>query len=176
MLTDLILGKYSILILGYQPDYIYVRNFLCVGIPYFTIGIYLRMYWEKILSIKYVTMFAMVLSFFFCLTTLLEKRGLEFLEKNATRDHYLSSTLLAISLFITFVSVHRQTPNCLTKIGEKDSLYIYILHPLFIIFFSKLNAMMSEQWNMIYNVIAPFIILGSTLTFVYILRKTTILK
>ncbi|KAA3702698.1 acyltransferase, partial [Bacteroides salyersiae] len=33
LLTDLILGKYSLLTLGIELNYIYIRNFLFVGIP-----------------------------------------------------------------------------------------------------------------------------------------------
>ena len=38
LLADLILGKYSLLTLGIELNYIYIRNFLFVGIPYFSIG------------------------------------------------------------------------------------------------------------------------------------------
>ena len=36
--ADLLFGKYSLLVLGREYPYIFVRNFLCVGIPYFCIG------------------------------------------------------------------------------------------------------------------------------------------
>ena len=42
LMGDLILGKYSVLLLGREFPYILVRNFLFVGIPYFCIG------WKKI--------------------------------------------------------------------------------------------------------------------------------
>ena len=35
---DLIFGKYSLLLWNQEIDYIYVRNYLFVGIPYFAIG------------------------------------------------------------------------------------------------------------------------------------------
>ena len=38
LMGDLILGKYSVLLLGREFPYILVRNFLFVGIPYFCIG------------------------------------------------------------------------------------------------------------------------------------------
>lgn len=41
---DLVLGKYSLLFMGREFDYIYVRNFLCVGIPYFLIGVWVKIY------------------------------------------------------------------------------------------------------------------------------------
>ena len=38
LLTDLILGKYSLLFLDREFPVIYVRNFLFVGLPYFALG------------------------------------------------------------------------------------------------------------------------------------------
>lgn len=42
LLGDLALGKYSLLLLNHEYPYVYVRNFLFVGIPYFTIGIFIK--------------------------------------------------------------------------------------------------------------------------------------
>lgn len=42
LLGDLVLGKYSLLLLNHEFPYVYVRNFLFVGIPYFTIGVYIK--------------------------------------------------------------------------------------------------------------------------------------
>lgn len=49
---DLIFGKYSILIWGREFPYILVRNFLCVGIPYFAIGCLIKRHWAKLSSVK----------------------------------------------------------------------------------------------------------------------------
>lgn len=42
LIADLVLGKYSLLIFHREFPYILVRNFLCVGIPYFCIGNFIR--------------------------------------------------------------------------------------------------------------------------------------
>ena len=42
LVIDLIIGKYSILIMGHEFPYIYARNFLFVGLPYFLIGAYIK--------------------------------------------------------------------------------------------------------------------------------------
>ena len=52
LLTDLVLGKYSRLILGIELPFILVRNFLCVGLPYFLIGDILSMNKTKIKSLS----------------------------------------------------------------------------------------------------------------------------
>lgn len=38
LIIDLVFGKYSLIIFHHEFPYILVRNFLCVGIPYFCIG------------------------------------------------------------------------------------------------------------------------------------------
>lgn len=43
LITDLIMGKYSLLIMNREFPYIYVRNFLFVGLPYFLIGAYMKL-------------------------------------------------------------------------------------------------------------------------------------
>lgn len=42
LMTDLVFGKYSILILNREYPYVLVRNFLFVGMPYFLIGAYIK--------------------------------------------------------------------------------------------------------------------------------------
>lgn len=42
LIADLVFGKYSLFILHREFPYIIVRNFLCVRIPYFCIGNFIR--------------------------------------------------------------------------------------------------------------------------------------
>lgn len=42
LIADLLFGKYSLLVFHREFPYILVRNFFCVGIPYFCIGDYVR--------------------------------------------------------------------------------------------------------------------------------------
>lgn len=42
LLTDLAFGKYSIVIFNREFPYIFVRNFLFVGLPYFALGAFLK--------------------------------------------------------------------------------------------------------------------------------------
>ena len=41
-MTDLAFGKYSLVVFGKESPYILVRNFLCVGLPYFALGAMLK--------------------------------------------------------------------------------------------------------------------------------------
>ena len=67
--ADLAFGKYSLLIF-HQSPYILVRNFLCVGIPYFCIGNLIR---EKRCSEKWNRKILQVLIVVFTITSLAEK-------------------------------------------------------------------------------------------------------
>ena len=42
LMTDLAFGKYSLVVFGKEFPYILVRNFLCVGLPYFALGAMLK--------------------------------------------------------------------------------------------------------------------------------------
>ena len=43
LIIDLIMGKYSLLIMNREFPFIYVRNYLFVGLPYFLIGAYIKL-------------------------------------------------------------------------------------------------------------------------------------
>ncbi len=89
---------------------------------------------------------------------------------NTTRDHYISSTFLAVSLFLLFLSLKQSKVNVFSKLGEKDSLYIYILHPLFMTFFSVANKYLSNMWQEMYLYCSPLIVLAATVLFSKTLR------
>lgn len=112
----------------------------------------------------------------FSLTSIIENRLLIELHANTTRDHYISSTFLAISLFILFLSITQTKANALSALGEKDSLYIYIFHPLFGMFFSTVNKYLPNLWQEIYLYGAPAIILIMTIIFSKSLRILHIIK
>lgn len=64
------------------------------------------------------------------MTTLLERNLLVRLNLNATRDHYLSTTILAISTFLFFLFYVPPAKNFISKIGQYDTTEIYIIHPI----------------------------------------------
>lgn len=165
LLADLILGKYSLLTLGQELNYIYIRNFLFVGIPYFSIGVFIKKRYNNgnICACKYLFLGGAVL---FSLTSLLERYLLENYGINAIRDHYISTTLLSICLFLLAISFSQmRSCSVWVLLGAKYSLYIYVLHPLVDYCFKYLNKMlMPHCWNqLIYLYGAPFIVLISTI-------------
>lgn len=52
LLIDLCLGKYSLLLWHKEFPYIWVRNFLCVGLPYLSIGMLLKCWKDYIFGLK----------------------------------------------------------------------------------------------------------------------------
>lgn len=176
LLMDLCLGKYSIVLWHKEFPFILVRNFLCVGIPYFAMGMLLKHWKDKILAFKKLHILATDCIILFSLTSLLENRLLIEFNMNATRDHYISSTFLAVSLFILFISIVQEKANLFSTLGEKDSLYIYIFHPLFMRFFSVVNKCLPVAWQEIYSFASPVIILVMTIMFSRILRILHIIR
>ena len=134
LLGDLVLGKYAILIWGREFSYILVRNFIFVGIPYFTIGMMMK---EKKLRLSGWTIPI------FILTTFCERFLLVSLNANAARDHYLSTTFLAIAVMSAALGYKGHVLKFGVRIGRDYSTWIYIVHPIFIAcfgwFFSKIG-------------------------------------
>ena len=157
---DLILGKYSLLLLKREFPYILVRNFLFVGIPYFCIG---RLLSKKTGKHKKSVLFALTALFSF--TSLLERYLLVQSDLNTARDHYISSTLLAVTVFLLFLDIGRGgRPLPLEKIGRKYSGWVYIVHPIFITVLSfaarQLNVYESYQF------VAPVLVYFAAVAFV----------
>lgn len=176
LMTDLCFGKYSLALWNMEIPYICVRNFLCVGVPYFAIGMFIKKWHNELLGIRYLPLLTIGGGVLFSLTTLLENRLLVELNLNAMRDHYASSTFLAVSLFLFFLSARQVGKNVLSELGEKDSLYIYILHPLFDIFFQTINKHMPIAWLDTYLYLSPIIILIATILLGKTLRILHIIK
>lgn len=175
LLVDLCLGKYSIVLWHREFPYIIVRNFLCVGIPYFSIGLFLSQkheYISKMNILRILTLGGVIL---FSVSSIIENRILVNVGMNATRDHYISTTFMAVSMFLLFTTYKQKTPNLLSRMGEKDSLYIYIFHPLFMYFFNTVNKYLPDLWQVIYLYVSPIVILIVTILFCTTLRKIHII-
>lgn len=143
LLADLIFGKYSVAILGKKIPYIYVRNFLCVGLPYFCIGDYIR---QRELSGKsgkrnLVLLGGMIPVFW--MTTLAERFLLRYYKVNAPREHYISTTFLAVAAFLFFLEYGKRNRggkifHWTAAIGLRYSLMIYLIHPAIVTYFHLL--------------------------------------
>lgn len=102
LIIDLVFGKYSLIIFHHEFPYILVRNFLCVGIPYFCIGNIIR---ERKYAEKCNKRIPQIMIIVFAISSFLERFILVKAGANATRDHYISTTFLAISFFVYALKV-----------------------------------------------------------------------
>ena len=136
LIIDLIFGKYSLLIWNRELPVEYLRNWLFVGIPYFTIGRVIKTNETRIRQLVFKTglnKYCEVVIILFVMSAILERAVLVYHNVNATRDHYFSTTLLAISVFI-YCIMKTQQVNKLSNIGKKETTVIYIVHPAIITF------------------------------------------
>ena len=165
LIADLAFGKYSLLIFRREFPYILVRNFFCVGIPYFCIGNLIR---EKQCAGKWNKKVLQVFIVVFAITTLAERFALVNAGLNATRDHYISTTFLAICLFVYTLKSNWHNKE-FAAIGRKYSTWIYIIHPIFITVFSIVVGKLGVR--SIYRCIAPIVVYCATLILLIILQK-----
>lgn len=177
LLADLCLGKYSLVLWGREFPNILTRNFLCVGIPYFMIGTLIKHYKVRFLSYQRLRLLTLGGVILFSLTNIMENRLLTEADMNATRDHYISSTFLAISLFLYFLYFKQTKSNFISDLGEKDSLYVYIFHPLIIMIFPILREVMPMLWSDFYiSYWIPLVILMASIVLSRILRAVHVIK
>lgn len=169
LVADLVFGKYSLLIFRHEFPYVLVRNFLCVGLPYFCIGNVIR---EKQWSPDQNVLLALITTFTF--TGMVERFLLVNIGMNATRDHYISTTLLAVCLFL-YVLKSNWNNKKLADIGRTYSTWLYIIHPIFITVFLIITK--RAGLYSLYRFVAPIVVYLVTLTFLVILERVkTIVK
>ena len=113
----------------------------------------------------------MSILFAFAITTLAERFALVNAGLNATRDHYISTTLLSICLFVYALKSNWHNER-VAVIGRKYSTWLYIIHPIFITAFSMIVGKLGIK--SIYRCVAPIVVYCATLVFLIILRKVKI--
>ena len=123
LVIDIAFGKYSLLLFGREFDYVFIRNWIFVGIPFYTIGLLLREKGYRIGSWGVPV---------FILTTDLERYLLVANGLNATRDQYISTTFLSIAVFSVALEYRGSINECVAKVGREYSTWLYIVHPIFI--------------------------------------------
>ena len=169
--VDLVFGKYSLCIWGREFPVELLRNWLFVGLPYFLLGVLIKKKEAVIRSFfRGKQQWLLVVTILFILTTMLERYSLVELSLNSTRDHYLSSTFLAVSLFILCISSSDIDPNNLfANLGRHESTMIYIIHPAIITVVAIVEKYIGLQWGI--SVINPFLVFGISLLFAMLHSK-----
>lgn len=110
------------------------------------------------------------------MTSILEKIILLNIGMSPAREHYLSTTFLAISLFMFVLSFKDVKFSRISLLGGRDSLYIYVFHPLFIITLPVVIKRLPTVVDLCFQWTAPFVILILTIILTITLRKIKIIK
>ncbi len=174
LICDLLFGKYSLLILQVSIPHIWVRNWLFVGLPYFSIGMLIRKNEEWIIKhVNYSVVFLFLI--IGCIGTILEKSILVYIGKNAIRDHYLSTTILAVSVFIFFVFMMVSKLLKLSYVGEHFSTWIYVLHPIVLDIINLITKRFGALFNNCFNWVRPLIVYFATILLIALINKMHIL-
>ncbi len=129
LFIGLLLGRYSLLLLDIKVPLRYSRNFIFCGLPYFFLGMAIKQHENKIKDWAANRKLLLIISIaIFTLTTLLECKLL-FMKADQVGDLYLSTTFLAISVFIlSLVCKNMNAKNQFVLIGRNESTMIYIIH------------------------------------------------
>lgn len=160
LIVDILLGKYSILLFGREFDYFIVRNWIFVGIPFFSIGMFLR-------DTKYrIGWWGIPV---FILTTILERYLLVTSGLNATRDQYISTIFLSIAVFSVALEYKGHINDRMAKAGREYSAWLYIVHPIFITCLTFVVCKMGMQH--IWRYIGSFVIFIVSLIFVAVVTE-----
>lgn len=168
LIGDLALGKYSLLLFNVKIPYILVRNFLFVGIPYFCLGGIIKKAYLHGNIIKIKKPILELLMVLFAFTTLLEKFLLVQFGMNAARDHYISTTLSAVAVFLFTLKCNGHN-KMMANLGKNYSTWIYILHPIFIDIIRFITSNVGIQH--VYSYMEPFVVYLITTAFLVCVTK-----
>lgn len=160
LVMDIAFGKYSLLLFGREFDYVFIRNWIFVGIPFYTIGLLLREKEYRIGSWGVPV---------FILTTVLERLLLVANGLNATRDQYISTTFLSIAVFSVALEYKGYVNERVAKVGQEYSTWLYIVHPIFITCLTFVADRMGMHY--IWGYIGSFVVFTVSFVFVSVLTE-----
>lgn len=166
----LLLGKYAVLFFGKEIPSTYTRNAWLVGFPYFLLGIFIKENYALIqrMKQKYIIVLVVLSTVFCCI----ERMILVANNLNASRDSYVFTPVMAVALFILFLTIDvNDHNNLLVNYGIKYSLALYIIHPLFVRFEVKIFNM-NSWWQ--YVGVAMVFVLSSIIAVIWVNCKNKI--
>lgn len=106
----------------------------------------------------------------------MEKTILLDLGKSPMREHYVSTTFLAICLFMFVLSFKNVQSSKISQLGERDSLYIYVFHPLLVMTLPMIIKRMPINLSSFCQYAAPLVVLVATIIFTVLIRKINLIK
>lgn len=166
LVAGLIFGTYSEVLLGCNTEIYITRNFLFTGLPYFTMGLFIKRMQGYIISRTGLCVAAVAGAISYLLG--MAESSVPQLSNGVV---YASTAILAPTLLILFLNIKQTKDNLFSNMGREDSLYIYILHFLIVIVLMNKNCYTKPGFEYI---CAP-LVFCTTLAIIYILRKLKII-
>lgn len=162
LVVGISLGNYSKLFFNREFSNTVARNWIFVGIPYFTIGIIIHNH-EAFLKDHICKEKAVGSIAVFMILGIVEKTVL--CNSQYTRDMYFTTAPLAILVFLFTIFYLNQTDTVTSKIGQKYSTLVYIVHyAIFLILSSFLNR---TSLNGVYSYFRPIVVYSVALLTAY---------
>ena len=125
IVVDLVLTRYSKLLLGYNPDaaiYEPITKFIATGLSCFMIGMIIKRKEDKFKKCK------IYIPIIFFLLNLFEIIMFKHYDKNVILCNYLCTIPLAMSIFSFAIGKDNLKSNLFSIIGQKYSAGIYLFH------------------------------------------------
>ncbi len=130
LLFFLVCGKYDVPLLHHDFKIALTRNFFGCGLPFFTIGMWIKERGDSISKSDFLVRYSSLLAFAFAVLSIVEMKALRHFGAYSSGDLYVSSVPLTVFLFLSTVLRSNSNPSWLSQVGKEDSLYIYIFHIL----------------------------------------------
>ena len=170
LIVGIVYGKYSNLLFQREFYNFFTRNFLFVGLPFYLIGHFIARHKKRFLLHKGRLIYVLSTLLF---TILAIVEGLWV--NKIFGDIYICTAFLSVSIFLLTLSCRVEREGVISRIGRKDTLYIYITHLFWIKAMSLLMTNASERWLELYRMTGPLVILIislSTIKLVEFIRFT----
>ena len=175
----LIFLKYSLVIFNREISIEFVEpisKFLETAYVFFTIGIFIKKYINKVNINRVNNIVIILVIIFFMIMNIIEYILLEKFDKNVEACNYLNTFFLAISIFLFFIiNPNLGKGSVLETIGKKHSLNIYIYHIIImriLSFMIPVLGISTEIWKSTRTIII-FIV---SIMFSFILNKIKSMK
>ena len=172
VIIGIFVGTIAKYIFGINYSVAFSRNFIFVGIPFFTFGMQFYENKEKILIRKKTT--NIILEFIFVIFAFLEYLYLKNKYNIVYGDVFISSVFLAVNTFsLFFKHYNNRKPNkiesILAKLGKEYSAGVYYIH---YIVRNILNALIHDNFlEKVYATFAPLLIYLICIVLIFVYKK-----
>ncbi len=171
LIGNLILGTYSLMILGVALEEHDSRNFLFMGLPFFTLGMYIKEHFSLIKNYKGIVKWSWAGFVLFSIITIIEVNGLTSLGLHPKSvSGYIGAFFASISLFLVFAIPQNSNKSWLSILGRQDSLYVYVFHILVTYPLFHLRKILGEWSDVVYQYCGAIIVLILTILMVRFVR------